>query len=164
MARTHQKKIDTIRWAGFVHSGSLSAGSAAVTILSAFATVKETIMRTRGELLCYVDSTSAPGGLAEIACGFILAQSGQSTTVLSAPITDAQAQWLWYERFFIGYEEMVTDVIDVPVISGMRKVIDSKAMRIINPNQEVQFVIENVTQLTAVTVNFAVGGRFLLGH
>ena len=71
-------------------------------------------MRIRGNLLAYIDGASAPAKLVSIGVGLILAQSGQSGTVLSSPITDPDAPWIWYERFSLGYEEMVTDQVDIP--------------------------------------------------
>ena len=159
------KKIDTVRWAfdGATFQ-ALAAGSIAVTSLGAFSTVVETIMRIRGELLAWIDGTPTPGDLVRVGVGLILAQSGQSTTVLSAPLTDGQASWIWLEQFTLGYDEMVTDVIDVPGITSVRKVIDNKSMRIIRPDQEVQLVAEQATLGTAQAVNISVNTRYLLGH
>ncbi len=57
---------------------------------------------------------------------------------------------------------MVTDLVDVPALSMVRRIIDNKSMRIIR-NQEIQWVIENVTLGTAMTVNLATNGRALFG-
>ena len=159
------KKIDTTRWA-LTNASFLafSAGIASVTLLGSFSTVVETIMRTWGELLAFVDGASAPGKLVRIGVGFILGQSGQGTTVLTSPLTDGQGAFFWYEVFTLGYEEMVTDVIDVPGISSYRVPIDSKAMRTVRPDQEVQCVVENITIGSAAAVNILVNARILLGH
>ena len=71
-------------------------------------------------------------------------------------------KWFWYDTMHIGYEEMVTDVIDVPVITGGRRIIDSKAMRKVR-NREVQIVVENTTIGAAAAVNVALTGRYLTG-
>ena len=163
MARRRSgKKIDFVHWAGFQENVSaLSAGTAAREAFSA-QHLPETLMRTRGEYLVYMDAASAPGKLVTIGLGMILVPEGTGTTVLWSPLTDPDAPWFWYETVSIGYEEMVTDVVDVPGITSARGSIDSKAMRIIK-NMEIQLVVENVTLLTAATVNVVVTGRSLFG-
>jgi len=121
-------------------------------------------MRARGNLLAFADTTQAPGGLIDVAVGMVLVPEGTGTTVLWSPITDAIAPWFFYSRFHLGYEEMVTDVVDVPIATGYREAIDSKAMRKIRPDLEIQFVVEQATIATAMAVNVRVAGRFLLGH
>ncbi len=86
---------------------------------------------------------------------------GQSTTVVSSPITDDSAPWLWYTRFTLGYEEMVTDVVDVPGLSSYREVIDAKAMRVLRPDREVQLVFEQASVLSANNVNVVANFRGL---
>ncbi len=83
--------------------------------------------------------------------------------MIQNPLTDPEAPWLFYERFALGYEEMVTDVIDVPGITTFRKVIDNKAMRILPEGREVQLVTSNVTVLSAGSFNGVFGFRMLLG-
>ncbi len=147
-------------WSGFNNTAAaLAAGSVGFT-LAAAQHDRETIMRTRGSLLGYLDGTQSPGTLLVVAVGFALVPEGTSTTVLWSPFTDPDAPWFYYESFFLGYEEYVTDVIDAPGVSSFRQVIDSKAMRRVR-NQEVQMVVENATVLAAGTVNVGVNGRFL---
>jgi len=93
-----------------------------------------------------------------------LVPDGTSTTVLVEPFADSATKWMWYTEFHVGYEEMVTDVIDVPGISSYRAEIDNKAMRKVAPEQEVQLVITNTTVLTASAVNVNFSGRFLFGR
>jgi len=163
MARRRSgKKIDFVHWTGFDNvSLGLTAGSAALTLLAAQHD-PETLLRIRGEYMTWVDSTQAPGALALISAGIILVPEGTSTTVLWSPRTDADAPWIWYDTSWIGEDELVTDVLDVPVLTGARKVIDNKAMRIVR-NQELQFVVENATFGNAVTMNAAIAGRTLSG-
>ncbi len=125
-------------------------------------TRRDTILRTRGELVVSVDGTSAPGALALISCGLIIVPEGTGTTVLQSPFTDANADWFWYQQITVGYEEMVTDVVDVPGITSARVPVDSKAMRIGVPDTEVQFVAENTTLATAEVVNISLALRFLV--
>ena len=120
-------------------------------------------MRLRGELIAYVDGAQAPGGLVTVGIGALVVQAGSSTTVIQSPISHPAAPWFFYERFSLGYEEMVTDVIDVPGITVFRKTIDVKAMRILRPGREVQLVFEQGSLLTALSVNLEFGFRMLLG-
>ncbi len=157
-----QKKINNVHWNGFVAtSAAQSAGSAAATLFVA-AHGTETILRMRGNSVTWVDSTSAPGIGARVGVGAILVPEGTGTTVLWSPITDPDAPWLYYSSFFVGYEEMVTDVVDVAGLSIFRDVIDVKAMRI-SRNTELQCVVENVTFGSAVSINNVVEGRLLSG-
>ncbi len=162
--RSFAKKIDNLRWIGFNGSfGALASGStSAFTMLGATA-MPDTIMRTRGQILVYVDSTQAPGVSSRVGIGMVAVPEGQSTTVIWSPLTDPNAPWFWYTSFAIGYEEMVTDVIDAP-ITAYRETIDSKAMRRLAADVEVQVVIESATVLGAgVALNGHVDGRCLLG-
>ncbi len=158
------KKINTLRWIG-IQSASLaqSAGSIAVTAIAA-GTPAETVMRTRGELSCWFDGTPAPGEIVLVSCGLVVVPEGQGTTVIWDPFNDPNAPWFWFEEFTLGYEEMVIDVIDVPAMSGVRKIVDSKAMRKTGPDEEVQFVVTNTTLSGGQDINTSLTGRLLAGH
>ncbi len=168
MARGHQRRpgktIDNLRWAsGAAANGSLGAGSVAQNILAA-GVPRETIMRTHGELLVYVDGLQAPAGACLLSMGLVLVPQGQATTVIWDPFNDSEAPWFWHRETYIAYEEMVTDVIDIPGVTSSRIVIDSKAMRKANVDEEIQFVITNTTVGGALSVNFRGAFRFLLGN
>jgi len=153
-------RAPNLHWTGFAQTvAAFAAGTSAFTISPA-SHGTETLIRTRGSLAAYLDATQTPGGLALISVGMVLVPEGTATTVLWSPFTDADAPWFWYDSFVLGYEEMVTDVVDCPGMTSYRSVIDSKAMRV-SRNQEVQLVVENSTQLTAVAVNLNASGRFL---
>ena len=137
-----------------------AAGSSALAIVSS-GTASQTIMRTRGHLLAYIDGASAPAKLVRLGCGLIIAQSGQGATVLSSPVTDGDAPWFWYETFCLGYEEGVVDTLEYAGVSVVRIPIDTKAMRVLRPNQEVQAVVENVTVGNASAVNICIDIRML---
>ncbi len=161
--RRSGKKIDFVHWTGFA---ALFGGQAAGTIgVSIFAALHEpeTLLRLRGNMIAWVDGSLAPGVNAHIGVGFILVPEGTGSTVLWSPISDSNAPWFWYTKFFVGYEEMVTDVIDVPLLTAYRETIDSKAMRRARADVEVQLVLENVTVNGALSVNASVVGRVLLG-
>jgi len=141
----------------------VSAGSTALNFITATSDPPETLMRIRGELVAYIDAASAPTKLVDVAVGIALVPEGSGTTVLWSPITDEDAPWWYYERFVLGYEEMVTDVIDVPGITSFRSTIDVKGMRIIRPDVEAQIVVENATLQSASSVNVALTARVLFG-
>ncbi len=163
--RGFAKKMDSTRWLkGNASFGALAAGSVAATIVGAFSTVTETLLRMRGEVLVYLDGTSEPGVLVLVSMGIRLVQAGQGTTVVSNPFDDAQASWLWYESVSLAYQESVTNVIAIDGISSARINIDNKAMRIIRPDTELQLIVTNSTVLTAEAVNVSFFSRFLLGH
>ena len=157
-----EKVIDSTRWAGAVHS-SLAQGAGAVAQTMVSDGLIETIMRIRGEIVSTIDGASGGGKLLEVAVGALVVQAGSSTTVIQKPITDPDAPWLFYERWTLGYEEMVTDVVDVPGLSSFRKTIDSKAMRILREGREVQLVFEQATIGSAGEANTIFNFRMLLG-
>ncbi len=159
----HAKKIDFTHWQGAgVSFTAQAAGTAAGTLLAA-QHLSETLLRTRGEWSVSMDGNSAPTPLAQITMGMILVPEGTGSTVLWSPFTDSDAPWIWWDTGVIGYEEMVTDVVDVPGLTFFRRVVDSKAMRIVR-NQEMQIVIENVTVGSAATVNACFTARMLAGN
>jgi len=81
MGNRRVKKIDNLRWtsSSFFTSG-LTAGSVAATWIST-GTAPETIMRTRGSLLCALDGVAAPSVFIDVAIGLILVPEGTGTTV-----------------------------------------------------------------------------------
>jgi len=156
------KKISFVHWTIFSKSFlAFGAGTVAATALAA-QHEPETLLRIRGNLFAGADGNPVTGAFALIAVGLVLVPEGTGTTVLWSPFADGDAPWIWTESFAVGYEEMVTDVIDTPGLSSVRKAIDSKSMRIIR-NQEVQLVAENVTLGGALTMNVNVSGRVLSG-
>ncbi len=160
--RRSRKKIDIVHWTyGSFSALALSAGTVAGTVLAA-QHLPETLLRTRGEILVFLDALGAPGRLVSVGVGFILVPEGTGTTVLWSPITDGDAPWFWVDYFIIGHEELVTDVVDIPEVSAARRVIDSKAMRKAR-NTEVQFVVENATVAAGAAINVAGQARFLAG-
>ena len=153
------------RWLGFATDSTLfglSAGNIAIT-LAAASTLKDTVMRTRGSICGFLDGAGAPAEAFLVSMGMWIVPEGTGTTILGDPFSDPNADWFFYSQFLLGHEELVIDVIDIPVISGYREVIDSKAMRISTPDTEVQLVVTNTTISGAGSVNVFAAGRFLLG-
>ena len=165
MARRRSgKKIDFTRWDGSEHSFEpLAAGTAAQTFVTA-GTATETLLRIRGNLIAYMDGLEAPAVGIKVGVGIALVPEGSGTTVTVSPLTDPTFPWLYFTTFFLGYEEMVTDVIDVPGLTSYRESIDNKAMRIIRPDVELQLVAENITADGAGSVNIQMGLRVLFGQ
>jgi len=161
---TRTRKIGWKHWTSVTGGASaLSAGSIAVNLLAA-QHEPETILRTRGNLIVYADGTQVPGALVQVGVGMCLVPEGTGTTVTWSPLTDPDAPWFWFEVFHVGYEEMVTDVVDIPGLSIVRKVIDSKAMRKVPQSTEVQLVIEQATAISAMSINVQMSARILSGH
>ena len=157
------KKIDNVIWDlsnGFVTG--LSAGTQAFQF-STVGTAPTTLMRIRGEIFSYLRGTTAPATLARVTYGIILVPEGSGATVQFAPISDANAPWLLYGSGVVGYNEEVTDVIDVPQLTMFRHDIDNKAMRKIRPDVEMQLVVENTTLAGADAVDFGYQLRWLQG-
>ena len=157
------KTIDNTRWVAFSLADTLEAAGASAQTFLTSGTMPETILRIRGNVLAYIDATQAPGTFVKVGMGLIIMPEGTGSTVTSSPISDSNAPWLWHIQFALAYEEYVTDVVANQVASGFRGVIDSKAMRRIRPDREVQFVIENVTVGGAGAIALSVDGRMLLG-
>ncbi len=163
MARRRSgKKIDFVHWTGVQEQFAAQASGSAGVNVAVAAHESETLLRFRGNVLVYVDGAQPPGGLVQVALGMLLVPEGSGTVVTATPGTNPDSPWLWYEICAVGYEEMVTDVVDVPGLTSFRATIDSKAMRVIR-NQEIQLVIHNTTLQTALSVNVVVNGRMLSG-
>ena len=159
--RRSGKKIDFTHWTFHRTNTAQAAGTSAIQMSTA-QHLTETILRMRGNLAAFVEGTLAGGQGASMGVGLILVPEGTGTTVLWSPSTDGDAPWLWVDYFFVGYEEPVSDVIDIPGITSYRSVIDNKAMRIVR-NQELQAVFENITSIGAVTVTTDLQVRVLAG-
>ena len=158
-----QKKLDHTRWD--LSTGSFSAQSAATAAInfSSVGTTPATLLRIRGEVFGWNDAASTPPKSIQCTYGIILVPEGTGTTVLFDPVSDGNAPWLLWGTAHLGYEEMVTDVVDVPGLTSFRHVIDNKAMRIIRPDIEMQFVMTNTTVGGSGNMNVAYSLRWLLG-
>ena len=156
------KKIDTVHWAyGSFTFSAQAAGTAAVQMFPA-QHLPETLMRTRGEWVGWLEGARAPGDAVAVGVGLIQVPEGTGTTVLWSPITDGDAPWIWLDYAILAYEETVVDVIDIPQITAVRRLIDSKAMRKIR-NTELQVVVENASIFGTASVNVLGQGRILSG-
>ena len=164
MAR-RSKKIDFVHWSGFgAVATALSAGSLGATV-GVGQHLPETIMRTRGTLLAWIDGAQSSGVGVNVGVGLHVVPAGTGATVLTAPLTDPDADWFYYTTFALAYEEYVSDVVYAPDAVSYREVIDSKAMRRSQQSTEVQLVFENATisGLSGTAINAFVDGRILTG-
>jgi len=158
------KKISTVRWKAVkADSQGLNAGSTAVNIIAADE-FPQTIMRTRGELVGFLDSLDEPPVLVRWAFGIACLPQGQANTVRWSPLADGNAPWFVYLSGFLGYEEHVADVVQSVSLSSFRVAIDSKAMRKCLPDTEIQAVFEQETIGAAGAINLAFSGRILIGR
>ena len=156
------KKIQSTHWTyGSFAFNAHGVGISAVNLFSA-QHLPETLLRTRGEYVAAVDGLAATPTLIACGLGFAQVPEGTGTTPLWSPLTDGDAPWFWVDYFMMGYEELVTDVIDIPMLTGVRRVIDSKAMRIVR-NREIQAVLETATVIAAETINVNGQVRTLFG-
>ena len=159
------KKIDFTSWTAFFLSiNGVAAGSVAQALTALTAgTSPATILRTRGLFEVYLDGETsvAIGDLVCWVAGLIVMPEGQGTTVLSLPISDANAPWYWYATGTLSAENATEDLAGGGQFYC--EVVDSKAMRIIRPDREVQFVVEISDILLTSVVNFQFNGRTLLG-
>ncbi len=162
--RRGTKKIHYTHWTG---GGAAAVGQGAGTAAQqVFAAqhLTETLLRFRGNMEAYLDGGQDSNVGVRFSLGLILVPEGTGTTVLWSPITDDDAPWIWTETFGLNYEEAAVDLIQsTGQVSSIRRIIDSKAMRIIR-NQEIQCVVENVTTIGAANVGWSLYVRALQGH
>jgi len=160
MPRGRGRVIDTMRWSGDViisHLG-LAAGSGATLALVALDDHSQTLLRTRGICSVWLDGTPTAGEAVQVACGLIKVPKGTGTTVLLSPISESEQEWLWWGSVVLaadaGTDQMQSHRFDM----------DSKAMRKMKPQEEIQFVVAQTTIGTAVALNCVTQPRFLLGQ
>ncbi len=158
-SRSSGRRAD-YRWTGGRQAFLAQAtGSSQAVILTAGNT-SQTLMRTRGTLVAFLDGVQTGGELLDIGIAMLVQQAGATAT--SLPLTDPEAPFFYYDRFAIGYEEAVSDVVDMPGLSVYRATIDVKAMRVIRPDQEVILIVEAADIAGNANANISVAARFLL--
>ena len=170
MARNHrsrqQPKIEQLRWSGATFTfAAIAAGSITALNFITSATERDSLMRMRGQLVSWLDGVQTAASVAnDVALGAILAAEGSATAAVAAPAADDNAPWFLYERWVLGYEEYVVDVIDAPGASVFRKEIDLKAMRIFRPDVEAQLVHQTTDLVGTSLVNTVLSIRALFGQ
>ncbi len=140
-------------WQRFdVSTLAVTASSPTAQVAQLAIAASATVIRIRGELLAWLDPTISAGDLIAVACGLRVAPNGSGTTVVIDPVNDGSADWLWYEAFHLGGESTAQDT----TIAAVRKVIDNKSMRRMKQGEEIQFVMNQLTEGTAQAVNVAI--------
>jgi len=91
------------------------------------------------------------------AAGLLIQQPGVTPT--STPLADGEAPFFWYETGTLATETAVGNVGGGTEMA--RIVVDSKAMRILRPNQEVVFIYEVADIAGAPVSNASVNTRLL---
>ncbi len=164
MARGRVRKIDNLIWDTSTGSGlGLAAGSDVGVLWGTAGTAPSTLLRIRGNFRTWLAGTIAPGPVNVIQAGIILVPEGSGTTLRYSPASDPNAPWLWFMSAVLGYEESVTDVIDVAGLQMHNEVVDNKAMRRVRPDVELQMGVSNTALSGSQAIDFAYAMRFLQG-
>ena len=143
------------RWTlgAFATAGLAAGGSVQFAIVSA-GTTSQTLMRMRGNLLAWMDNSGLTADdFVRVGVGIIPIQFGGVAT--SLPLTDGDAPWIWHQVFTMG-------AVLATAFGGsehFRTEIDSKAMRVLRPDQDIMAVIETADIVGAPVVNVGVDVR-----
>ena len=156
------------KWEGaIVDISDLDASPAITTPIIAESLLESdpnsTIVRIRGNLICWNDSTSNAGAMATVGVGIFLADIAQVTVGISAmplPFGAIGSDWLYWDAFTVG--EQVTNQADANGLSFDRHIVDNKAMRKVKSNQQLQMVTELATAEGTPVVNISGVLRVLL--
>ncbi len=163
--RTRQGPARTLRWdLSTIALGALTVGNPVAATIVVAGAITETLMRMRGSVEAHLTSTIALGDAVHVGVGVIKAQSGQGTTVFSSPLSDGEAPWIWVDYFTLVSEDASASSVDGTDMKHIRHEIDSKAMRILRPDIELQIVGETVDVNGAPAVDIFSIIRFLFAH
>jgi len=122
----------------------------------------QTIVRTRGELLVWLDAAPAAGDLVRWAAGMHIVPPDFGSATTASPIADPNySNWFWFATGSLASED--TAVADTLGIKATRVIIDNKAMRRLKADEQIQIVFEQETIGTAQAVNFSANLRILTG-
>ena len=142
----------------------LNRASGAIVQFEAFLSQSaETLMRLRGEVLMWLDSTnSAPGDVLAVAWGLIRAPSG-STDIGVSPLTTGGAPWVAYGIAHLAVEAAIgiTAGDAYPSTGTVRFSLDSKAMRKFRENESLYMVLESIDVVGAPLFSTAFAIRAL---
>ena len=158
--RPSGRKAD-LRWIGSqVALLTVSSGGSSGGAFISSGTTSQTIMRSRGELLVWLDATTSIGDVQGWAAGLIIMPEGTGGTVTSLPLSDPQAPWYLYQTGAVASE--AGQVAENDGLLVARYVIDDKAMRVLRPDREVQFVVQTTALAGAQAMNFVLSIRTLI--
>ncbi len=146
-----------LRWTYGSSHYSGTTSSAFLTLISG-SNFSQTLMRSRGQLLCSIDGPAVNDTI-DVGIGFLLAQAGL-TGIASTPLTDGDAPFFWFHAFTLHSQTSTqSEVLGTQVY---RTEIDSKAMRVVRPDQAVYSVIEVLQVVGTPAVDLDLTCRFLL--
>jgi len=145
-------------WAGSV-SSLTTDNSTQATLISASSTFSDTLMRLRGNFVCWLRAAQAGGDITQVAAGIMFVGKGVTATV--TPLTEGSASWIWYERFHLFAEVATLGGGQMAGSSLFRSVIDGKAMRKRRPDEDLLFVIETSNVSGAAPIAAQIAGRAL---
>ena len=163
--RNQGKTITAKGWLGVTNSGVpvTSVQAAIISIANIEGQVRETILRSRGEVLLQATPDAATDSDV-YGFGLIVVHSNAvtiGTTALPGPIADIGADWLWHR--FVPMDAVTLTAADPnarAVVSRFE--LDSKAMRKIAPDHTLVLMAESGGVFASAAVS--VGLRVLLGH
>ncbi len=153
-------------WEGTGISVSVTSGTSVVTTLLSEAALENipnpTIVRIRGSLLLRVTAQGASASTAHMFMGIKLTTAtALAIPAVELPDADIGSDWIWWgER---GFSTLDTGIGQSN--SGQtyeRLIIDSKAMRKVQPNQVLVLVTQNVVTLSTQTILAEGAFRILL--
>jgi len=133
-----------------------------VTVVLTQGITSQTLMRTRGSVLAWLDASgSAAGDIVDVAVALFVQPAGSGA--VSTPITDIDASYFWFTRFHLATEiAFPTGGDGQPGILWNRIDVDSKAMRVIRPDMETVMIVETADVVGAPVVNVVGSFRFLI--
>jgi len=101
----------------------------------------ETLMRIRGSVSAQLD---LGGSTASDACtiGFGLIVGSRGSTIGASPLTDGNANWLWFTAFTLAAEYPVA-VGSNQLLQQHRVEVDNKAMRKLREDEDIFLIVEN---------------------
>ncbi len=119
-----------------------------------------TLVRSRGRIRAYTDTSSTPGSFGVVTMGMIvIRKSALAGAAFPSPIQEGDSDWFWWDSLSVGSD--AADVIGSTVTVD-RIVVDSKAMRKIGNNEVIVFVAELTTCEGTMVVNLCGSLRLLL--
>ena len=164
--RSAPKRVTTWEGVAIDMIGIDAAGISAVMITEAVLEnmPNPTIVRIRGELMVTNNagvSTSASSGFCTV--GAMLVDSRALAAGIGSmelPSTNVGSDWMYWDVFNFG--EQVANEVDNNDLSVNRKVVDSKAMRKVKPNQALVLIAQVQTCVGTIEAHLCGSLRILL--
>ena len=156
-------KVGETTWIGAGIAATAVAGSVKtqISVLSAGALALRpfTVMRTRLTILFESDqiavSERSAGGFGAIVVNDVASALG--ITAIPGPISDDNSPWFVYQGMLSSL--LFGDATGFIAVGGIQYEIDSKAMRKVGSNEDINFIFENRTTKGAIV---SIEGRMLL--